>query len=226
VALAALDALHGELTAIAIKAGNRMGHSGNTPAQSHGLWQLLVQQRAARGTVCQIGFSVGHGAATIQAAAAASGDAISAYYAFDLVASPSVTAGMAHLAARFPRTDWRVVPGASQETLPAFRSAHPNVTCDLIHIDGDHGAGVHADVVNSLALAAPGALVAFDDCGCPDAWWCVEPTRAFEAAVRTGALELVSFKKIVSSDKGTCAGRAVTKPAAAAGGAAPVSNPS
>lgn len=210
-ALAALDALHEELSGIAAKAGNRMGHPGNTPAQAHGLWGMLRRERASRGTVCEVGFNVGHGAATIQAAAAAAGDAITTYYAFDLVASPSVSNGLAHLRSRYPGTDWRLVPGSSQETLPAFRAAHPNVTCDLFHIDGDHGAGVHVDAANALAMAAPGALVVFDDCGCPDAWWCVEPTRAFEAAVRTGALELVSFKTIVFSDKGTCAGRVVPK---------------
>ena len=209
-ALVALDALHEELSAIAAKAGNRMGHSGNTPAQAHGLWEMLRSEHAARGTVCEIGFNVGHGAATIQAAAYP--NAITAYYAFDLVASPSVTNGLGHLQSRYPGTIWQLVPGSSQETLPAFRAAHPNFTCDLFHIDGDHRApGVHIDVTNALAMAAPGALVVFDDCGCPNEWWCVEPTRAFEAAVQSGALELVSFKTIVFPDKGTCAGRVMAR---------------
>ena len=217
--------VHAELSSIGAAVKNNMGNTGDFwdhVAQNAALVarETAEQARAAGAgglTVCEIGFNLGHSAAVFAAAAggaaAADGDAVTRYVAFDKVEAPGVELSMRFLRAEFAATQWELVAGDSRDTVPAFRRARPEVRCDLLHVDGDHGLVMPAvDLDNLRAMAAEGALVVFDDCGCAEAdasWWCIGPTRAFEKAVAEGVIEQLSFKKILAFEgkRGTCAGR-------------------
>lgn len=97
---------------------------------------------------------------------------------------------------RLPRRAGAAVhfyPGDSRATLPAFRAAHPEVTCDIAHVDGGHDSGIPAaDLANTLAMMRPGGVIMMDDVNeaCSRGSWaaCVEPTEAWRAAVSDGRI--------------------------------------
>jgi hypothetical protein len=226
-AAARLQRVHADLFAIGASAGNNMGHTGQFADHVSANFALVSREMAAQAraalaaggggggggglTVCEIGFNLGHSAAVFVAASGA--EAVARYVAFDKVEAPGVELSMRLLRSEFAATEWELVAGDSRETVPAFHSSRPEVRCDLLHVDGDHGLVMPGvDLDNLRAMSSERALVVFDDCGCAEAdesWWCIGPTRAFEKAVAEGVLEQLSFKQVLANSgaRGTCAGR-------------------
>lgn len=114
-------------------------------------------------------------------------------------------------------------PGDSRKTLPAFRVSHPDVLCDLAHVDGGHRDGVPAaDLANILAMMRPGGIILMDDvtdhCGRTNAWpACIEPTDAWHAAVEAGRVTqlFANFPIGHRSERGWVAGVVTMPPLAA-----------
>lgn len=68
------------------------------------------------------------------------------------------------LAAVGHRGPVRFTDGDSHQTLPAFLADHPDLSFDLITIDGDHSVqGAAQDLVDTLPRLAVGGAVVFDD---------------------------------------------------------------
>jgi hypothetical protein len=200
--------LHSELQRIADADKNSMGHSGNVD-QTLANFLVVHDTRGDTHTVCEIGFNVGHSAATFLTAL----PHVTRYIAFDVVWASSVTQGMTYLQEQHRGTAFELVKGESQVTVPVFAAAHPGLSCDVFHIDGGHNDGVPAiDFENVMALVSVGSIVMFDDCDC-NSRYCVEPTQVFEGAIAAGRLERVPFAKISYQFKGTCVG-IVAAPAA------------
>jgi hypothetical protein len=217
--LASLLSLHQVLDAFASTSGNSMGHSGNLPEQTRLLFELVRAElpaalpAAPAGLVlCEIGFNVGHSAATFLSAAAAKGAKVRAYNVFDMDENPSVRQGYEHLRSVFSETAFSFMPGDSAKTLPAWTQGPAAMPCDMFHIDGAHaGGGPALDWANvrRVIRADGSSLVVFDDCGCQPGseWWCKEPEEVFDAAVAAGDMVSVSKGVISLPSKGTCAGR-------------------
>jgi hypothetical protein len=145
----------------------------------------LVNPNAHR--VCEVGFFVGHFAATALSVL----HSASEFLLFDNFAFPGGDKGLAYLRHVFNGSvTFSEQRGDSKTRVPAWAAAHPGERCDVIHIDGDHAfEGVQADVANLQALAHPGTLVIMDDCHCGAAApWCIGPTRAYDEAVAAGVL--------------------------------------
>jgi hypothetical protein len=223
-AAARLQRIHADLHSIGEATKNNMGHTGQHPEHVALNAALVARETAALSaaafaegrpfTVCEVGFNLGHSAATFAASVGNGGDSgVGRYLAFDKLEAPGVETSLNYLRAEFPAATWELTAGDSKVTLPNFRRAHPNARCDLIHIDGDHGLVMPGVDLNNLrAMANEHALVVFDDCGCAEeeaSWWCIGPTRTFTQAVNDGVLEQLSFREIVvaGGKRGTCAGR-------------------
>jgi len=180
------DALHVAMNLLAAKDNNEMGNTGDTREQTDKLFALVDAAVPRARSVCEIGFNVGHGAATLLAATSARH-----LVAFDCGGRMSVVGGLATLESVFGAAlNLTYVNGNSVGTVPAFALDHPAWECDVIHIDGAHdGPFPAADLKNArhLARADGGTLVVFDDCNC-DTEWCSEPLAVFKRAVAEGAI--------------------------------------
>ena len=229
VARSLLLRTHVTLDAAAAAHGNTMGHSGNQQAQVDGLFDSVCASLGVRAaapgqdveagkfaakkgmTFCEIGFNVGHSSTTLLAAAAATGVKVDKYVAFDAVESSSVRVGIDIVRAAFPDTDFELVAGLSDITLPPWIATHPAVRCDLFHVDGGHAGGMPErdwQMLQPTTLSGAGhTLVIFDDCHCGGniEWWCREPTQVFDSAVSSGAIESISTMPFPGS-KGSCLG--------------------
>lgn len=124
---------------------------------------------------------------------------------------------------RLPRRAGAAVhfyPGDSRKTLPAFRAAHPDVICDVAHVDGGHENGIPAsDLANMLAMMRPGGIIMMDDVNdnCSRGMWaaCVEPTVAWQAAVADGRITQLAanFPVVTRTERGWVIGVVNVPPA-------------
>lgn len=133
-------------------------------------------------TVCETGFNAGHSALRFLAQSEAR------VYEFDLGAWPYGKVAASFLTGKFP---WRfnITWGNSTQTLQKFHAEHPDVTCDLIIVDGGHFGGVaFSDLVNFAAMASESHILLMDDTPC-DAAWCEEPTDSWKKLVNMGCIE-------------------------------------
>lgn len=65
-----------------------------------------------------------------------------------------------------------LVSGSSHETVPAFLAAHPDLSFDLVTVDGDHTeAGARRDLETVLPRVAVGGVLVFDDLRHPKCPW-------------------------------------------------------
>jgi hypothetical protein len=93
--------------------------------------------------------------------------------------------------------------GDSRLTVPQIRAQHPNLTCDLFHVDGGHYRDVPlADIRNALALMQPGGVIVMDDY-VPGALeieeaFAIAPTAAWRQIVREGYILETSMRVIPS----------------------------
>ncbi len=109
-------------------------------------------------TVCETGFNAGHSSFIwLQA------NPHTYVYSFDLGSHHYGRPIAQYLQRKFPRR-LNVTWGDSSETLPAFRRQNPDVTCDLILIDGGHTYDVcKADYDNFIEMASPDNIVVLDN---------------------------------------------------------------
>lgn len=165
----------------------KVGHSGDFREE-----QLLYARLASLPCVrriCEIGFNAGHSAAIWLSV----NDHAEVLY-FDLFDEAAGPAGERFLRETEQLVDpdkrLRIVKGSSTDTLPAFASANPNVKCDLLVVDGGHAREVaYADIANFRPLArSQFHILVVDDTYC-DAYWCIGPTKAIEAALADRLIE-------------------------------------
>ena len=65
-----------------------------------------------------------------------------------------------------------LVSGSSHETVPAFLATHPDLSFDLVTVDGDHTeAGARRDLETVLPRVAVGGVLVFDDLRHPKCPW-------------------------------------------------------
>lgn len=111
-------------------------------------------------TMCEIGFNAGHSAALWLNA-----NPEAKLYAFDIGQFP-YTRGNAQLMKKLFPDRFEYIQGPSDETVKAFHVANPDVTCDVISVDGDHSTeGTLADLANLRKLASCRNWVLMDDAG-------------------------------------------------------------
>ena len=121
-------------------------------------------------TVCEIGFGSGMSSAILLTATAeptSTHRGAGAYHLFDCHGCAGGGSGknifLKYLKAVFTG---RITlhDGDSMKTLPAFRKRHPDVKCDIFHIDGGHTIEpVTADLANAWALSHEQTLLLMDD---------------------------------------------------------------
>lgn len=119
-------------------------------------YQLAVKNKQ---TICEIGFNAGH---SILAMILSNPNA--KYTLFDLGVHSYSKPCFEYLRKLFPNVSIEIIWGDSRSTLPTYHHKYPNVTFDLIHIDGGHQREVYsADWKNSLDMSLKGSLLIFDD---------------------------------------------------------------
>jgi len=131
-------------------------------------------------TICEVGFNAGHSAALFLNA-----NPDARVIAFD-IGQFQYTLGNLRLMKELFGNRFDYVLGPSAESVPEFRRMFPDVTCDVISVDGDHStAGTYADLVNFLDFASCRNWVLMDDAG----WQ--STNAAWQLAKDTGVLTQV-----------------------------------
>lgn len=201
------DATMEGLNMIAAATDNRMGHTGNEREQTLQLWSLIDQHMPTAGTFCEVGANVGHSAAIFLTASSASH-----FLAFDCGSKPSVYEGFRLLQRIFSHVSFEFVEGNSAVQVPAYAQANPQMSCDIIHIDGAHDGPFPAadfDNLRRFTNHQGTTLVVFDDCNC-DTEWCIAPLAVFKKAVADGHIEELpdgaSMLNVPGRQKGSCLG--------------------
>lgn len=149
-------------------------------------------------TVCEVGFNFGFAAAVWLMA----NDNLRVL-SFDLLEAdaPWKRHSIARLHALFGADRLRVVPGNSSRTVEAFAaSQRANVSCDVVHVDGDHrgDAPLH-DLLAMRSLAHPATIVLIDDVG--TCGYCRDPAAAWTAAIERNIVrQLACFDTTVDAD--------------------------
>ena len=88
-----------------------------------------------------------------------------------------------------------LVLGDSKVTVPKYKDMHPEVSFDLVFIDGGHDFDtVRADIANLRRLCHPGTGVVIDDL-VPWLEWGAGPTKAWSEAIREGLVVPVELFK-------------------------------
>lgn len=135
-------------------------------------------------TICETGFNAGHSALRFLARSDAK------LYEFDLGSHAYSKVAADFLHHKFPGR-LNITWGDSLQELTKFRERNPDLQCDLVVVDGGHGAEVCAsDLQNFGKMAAPNAIVAIDDTPCKEAW-CGGPTTAWHDLIAQGCIEEV-----------------------------------
>ena len=164
---------HTELDSIKTKLGGE-GHSGSLPEQT----KYLTEVTRAANTYCEIGFNVGHSAATVL-----SHNPSVNVISFDIGGKNSkeaYTLLRSHYGDRL-KVHW----GDSTRILP---SVEEGLQCDVFFVDGGHSAKVaRADLTNIKRHLKPNGLVIMDDVYCRAAY-CPGPTAAWHADIASGII--------------------------------------
>jgi hypothetical protein len=132
--------------------------------------------------ICEIGLNSGESAAAWLCAFPSA-----SYVGFDMVRFNATVDADAFLSRAFPGR-FRVIPGDTLKTLPAYARAHRS-TCDVVSIDGGHSFSVaFSDLSYMRLLAREGPhTVVMDDLRCTQ-WWCKPPTATWHHFVRRGVV--------------------------------------
>jgi hypothetical protein len=156
------------------------GNTGNAGASVQAY--IYAEWAAHRGfkTICETGFNAGHSALRFLALSTAH------VYEFDLGFHEYGKVSADFLQRNFPGR-FTVTWGDSTESLPSFKQQHPDVTCDLVIVDGGHDYRVAmADLKNFMSMASEKHLLAMDDTpgtGCDDC------TKAWNELVGKGCIK-------------------------------------
>lgn len=179
-----------------------MGNSG-FKEQTEALARIVHDRASNAKTICELGMNMGHSAVTMLTAVTSPKHVV----LFDSFGHDALEAASVELPRRFPDTRFEFVKGHTHVTVNAFaKKAIPDgFSCDIIHVDAGHQKDeALPDIKNSMAIAAPGALVLLDDCGCSGAWWCDGVNAAVTQAVADGLITVVSQGEYAWGSKGTC----------------------
>ncbi len=143
---------------------------------------LLAKAPSVR-TVCETGFNAGHSTFTwLQSNSEAR------VYSFD-IGTHAYSKSMAKLLQEWFPGRLSIMWGDSTQTLPAFREAHPEVTCDLISIDGGHTHDVcKADYENFKKMANSESIVMLDNYPDKRLGWMISLGDVWEKAKREGEI--------------------------------------
>eukprot|EP00747_Dinoflagellata_sp_TGD_P169101 gnl/TRDRNA2_/TRDRNA2_197158_c0_seq1.p1 gnl/TRDRNA2_/TRDRNA2_197158_c0~~gnl/TRDRNA2_/TRDRNA2_197158_c0_seq1.p1 ORF type:complete len:262 (+),score=45.06 gnl/TRDRNA2_/TRDRNA2_197158_c0_seq1:74-859(+) len=155
--------------------------------------------------ICEVGFNVGQGAATMLAASL-SGK--SKYIGFSLPADFS-TVMLEYIHRVFGKDFAEVIWGDSVQSVPQFFKDHPDVKCDYLHIDGGHDEAVaSSDIRNFQDHVSENALVVADDCSCHSDGLCDGATNAWDKAVSDGVVKTRGLVQSGTKDlpRGMCWG--------------------
>lgn len=133
---------------------------------SFDLWDCLENkrknyQKAVRGRkrVCEIGFNAGH---SFLAMILVNPEA--QYILFDLGIHKYSKPCFEYLKKKFPDVDMKIIWGDSRDTIPTYHEQNPEISFDIIHIDGGHKQEVYTvDWKNSLNMSSSGSILIFDD---------------------------------------------------------------
>ena len=150
------DAYKGFLSAVKHVSKVKEGYSAKYIEEFITMYRL-VKAPFVR-TVCETGFNAGHSTFLwLQA------NSKTQVYSFD-IGSHGYSRKMAeHIRAAFPGR-FNITWGDSTITLPAYRKAHPEVTCDMIVIDGGHTRRVcGSDYENFRKMASSQSIVFLDN---------------------------------------------------------------
>ncbi|ELU16831.1 hypothetical protein CAPTEDRAFT_196905 [Capitella teleta] len=177
----AVDA-HSEVLDIALKGGKKLeGHSGQVMEQQM-VYVKLAQLPFVK-TICETGFNAGH--STLIWLTAKNGTKV---YSFDLGNHGYAKTMAQHLQSQYPGR-LTVTWGDSTKTLPEFRKSHPEVTCDLIIVDGGHLVRIATDDhSNFRRMASLENIVVFDDYPTRDHGHGKELAPVWESQIRGGTL--------------------------------------
>ena len=132
------------------------GHSGNILEET--LTYYRIAQAPVVKTVCETGFNAGH--STLMWLKA---NPKTQVYSFDMGSHEYSRPMAQYLDMEFPGR-LHVTWGDSTVTLPAFRKAHPEVTCDLLIIDGGHTHDIcQSDYDNFKQMASNKSIILLDN---------------------------------------------------------------
>lgn len=183
-----VDSVIGQLEDAITKAGQAIseGHS-----EDNGLLKKETDQYdqwatdAAIKTICETGFNAGHSAARFLS------NGIAHVYEFDIGAHDYSHTAEGFLTSKF-HDRLKVTWGDSTKTLPQFHTQHPDITCDLVIVDGGHDVHIaDADLQNFAPMASSKHFLAIDDTPC-QAPWCTGPTQAWNNLVQQGCIKELS----------------------------------
>eukprot|EP00698_Gefionella_okellyi_P015341 TRINITY_DN4329_c1_g2_i1.p1 TRINITY_DN4329_c1_g2~~TRINITY_DN4329_c1_g2_i1.p1 ORF type:complete len:564 (+),score=126.08 TRINITY_DN4329_c1_g2_i1:249-1694(+) len=144
----------------------------------------LVHNTLLVKTVCEVGFNVGHSTVIWL-----ENNPNVHVYSFDFCSNPCSEDTIAFLQRKY-NNRLTLMCGDSRVTIPQFAREHPDVKCDLIHVDGGHTGDVPlADLRNMRVLANPSYhVLAMDDVNC-DAEFCDAPVTAWRQVIADGIVE-------------------------------------
>lgn len=111
-------------------------------------------------TLCEVGFGAGHSTLLYL-----SMNPNLTVYTFDIFELGPFQAAGADFIRRGPHgTRWHAFKGDSALTVPDFAAEHPGLTCDIVHVDGNHARPFpYLDLMNLGLLAHPYTVALIDD---------------------------------------------------------------
>ncbi len=176
------------------------GHSGNFLEETLA-YHMLVQALFVE-TVCETGFNAGH--STLMWLTT---NPKARVYSFD-IGSHEYSRPMAqYLAEEFPGR-LHVTWGDSTVTLPAFRKAHPEVTCDFLIIDGGHSHEVcQSDYDNFKEMANDKSIILLDNYPDKRKTWQKDLGDVWEQAKQKGEIIEIFQCRYMRVPQGFCVGR-------------------
>lgn len=147
-------------------------------ARHYNRWAHMINA-----TICETGFNAGHSALRFLAQSP-----MNKVFEWDIGDHDYARPAHDYLSKLYPGR-LTVTWGDSTKTLPGFKSTQPDVSCDLLIVDGGHDHDVAlADLVNFAALAATEHILTIDDTPCERSW-CEGPTRAWKELIADGCIE-------------------------------------
>ncbi|KAJ3334981.1 hypothetical protein HDU93_006898 [Gonapodya sp. JEL0774] len=196
-AQSALEAAH-------VAAGVTVSEGNSLQVLQQTMYYASLAQSDWIDTICETGFNGGHSSVTWL-----SSNQHAVLYSFDLPHPDYGPPARAHVKSAFPGR-FQITDGDSTVTLPKYRVEHPDLKCDLIHVDGGHSYDVAlADLRNFQPLANPHRhVLLMDDLDC-DAFYCVEPVKAWKTAVAEGWVKERACFNFHGKSRGWCVGEYV-----------------
>ena len=138
------------------------GHSGPRIEQKMVFYELVKAPHVR--TVCETGFNVGHSSFMWLES-----NQYVKVYSFDIGQHKYALGMAAYLQNEYPGR-LVVTWGDSSKTLPQFQKTHPNVSCDLVFIDGGHSTKIClADFYNFKKISHKDTIVIVDNY--PETHW-------------------------------------------------------